>query len=71
MKTLYIVQHVHELSDGLEDEKLIGVFDRIETAEAAIKELKEKPGFSSSTNGFYIDKYEVNKLHWQDGFDTV
>jgi len=79
MKTAFVLQHLIILPDGKEDIKLIGVFDKIQEAEAAILQLQSQPGFSDFPNlinplsdntqsGFYIDKYSINEIHWREGF---
>jgi homoserine kinase type II len=56
--------------DGLDEELLIGVYDK-EEAKAAIDRLKEKPGFVNAREGFHIHPYEINRDHWTEGFPTV
>lgn len=69
-KTVYIVQHVHEFDEWNEDIKLFGAFSSRETAQEAINQLSKVEGFGDIPEGFSIDKYELDKVHWQEGFAT-
>ena len=82
MKSVFVLQHVHVISDAREDVKLIGVYRSLEAAHAAINRLNNQPGFAEhrrlvdplnddDANGFYIDEYELDKDHWSEGFVTV
>lgn len=71
MKTVFVVQHVHQLAGDNEDVKFIGVYATEEKARAAIARLTTQPGFSSVPDGFSIDEYELDKDNWQEGFVTV
>ena len=82
MKTVYLLQHLHKISDDKEDIKIIGIYDSKNKAIEAIEGLKYKPGFKkfpklinpktdSEEEGFYIDEYEINKDHWPDGYEAV
>lgn len=51
-----------------EDFKLLGVFESEEKANAAMRFASELPGFKSNVDGFTIDRYEVGKMHWAEGF---
>jgi hypothetical protein len=66
-KCVYLLQHVND-SGGIENAKVIGIFESEKNAENAINFLKDKPGFCASIKGFYIDRYELNKVWWQDGY---
>lgn len=67
---VFLVQHQHELTDGHEDVKFIGVYATQEDAGRAIERVKRQPGFRDSPEGFLVDKYEVGKDHWTEGFVT-
>ncbi len=68
---VYVLQHVHELEDGAEDVKFIGVYSSRENAEAAIIRLAQAPGFSEAVAGFHIDEYQVDKDQWVEGYSTL
>ncbi len=81
MKSVFVLQHVHVISDTQEDVKLIGVYRSLEAAHAAINRLNNQPGFTEhrrlvdpladdDANGFYIDEYELDKDHWSESFVT-
>lgn len=67
---VYVVHHVHEMLDGEEDVKLIGVYSSHEMAEAAVSRARTKPGFVAVPDGFSIDPYELDKDHWTEGYVT-
>lgn len=68
MTTAFVVQHVHELSDGSEDVKFIGVYSSRANAEAAVARLSQLAGFADATDGFSIDQYTLDRDHWTDGY---
>ena len=68
---VFILWHVHELESGNDDEKLIGVYQCEDDAKAAIERLRPQPGFKDTPEGFQIDRYEINKDHWTEGYVTV
>lgn len=68
MDVVYIVTHAHELPDGLEDIKLIGVYVSRESAENAVERTSQKAGFRETTEGFFIQEYQLGKDHWKEGF---
>jgi hypothetical protein len=71
MKTVYLLEHSHEISDtGEEDTKIIGVYSSRDMAEKAIERLVQQPGFRELPDYFNIDEYIVDQDHWEEGFVT-
>jgi hypothetical protein len=70
MDAVYILWHVHSV-DGTEDEKLIGVYRSEDDASAVVLKLRDKPGFRETLDGFSIDRYPLNRTHWEEGFVRV
>ena len=81
MKSVFIVQHLHTLPHGEEDVKMIGVYKSLEAAMAAVDKLKVQLGFRDNPrvvnpeidddpDGFYIDEYQLDTDHWEEGFIT-
>ena len=68
---VFVVQHVHEMEDGEENVKMIGVYSTRERAEQAVRRLQLQPGFADIPEGFCIDTYPVDKDHWTDGYVTL
>ncbi len=79
MQRVFLVQHLHTMSEGREDLKAIGIYASREEAEAAVKRAAAQPGFrdrpnlinpivDDETDGFYIDEFLVGKDHWEEGF---
>ena len=71
MTTVFVVQHVHSVGNGEdedEDIKLIGVYSTELHARAAIARLSTKPGFRETVQGFHITPQELDKDDWTEGF---
>jgi homoserine kinase type II len=47
---------------------LIGVYCTEPDAEAAIDRLKSKAGFVDAPKGFRVNRCELNRDHWEDGY---
>ena len=71
MKIVFLVRHTHELSEDVDDEKLIGVYETREDADAAIRRVSSQPGFRHFPDGFSVEEYEIGKDHWTEGFVTA
>lgn len=54
-----------------DDAKLIGTYRTEADARGAIERLRDQPGFRHFPDSFRIDKYELNKDHWKEGFVTA
>ncbi|RBY95633.1 hypothetical protein DQ237_14035 [Blastococcus sp. TF02-8] len=52
------------------EDKLCGVFSTKEVAESARANLIRQPGFRDYPDDFEINAYELDKIHWEDGFVT-
>jgi hypothetical protein len=68
MNSVFVVFHTHELSNGAEDVKMIGVFSSKERGESVISKLAKQSGFRDFPSGFSIDEYAIDTEHWQEGF---
>jgi homoserine kinase type II len=71
MDEVFLLWHVHELSDGDDDEKLIGVYRTEDEAQAAIERVGQQPGFVDHPEGFQTCPYQLNSDNWTEGFVTV
>lgn len=82
MTTVFVVQHLHTLPNGIEDIKLIGVYSSKESALTAVDRLKSRPGFCENPRvinpgiddddqGFYVDEYSLDDDNWTEGYITV
>jgi hypothetical protein len=71
MNSVFVLQHMHEMDDGDERIKFIGVYSSRMMAQAAIDRLSCAPGFSETPNGFHIDEYRIDQDHWAEGYITV
>jgi hypothetical protein len=67
MDEVFLLSHVSE-SD---DEKLIGIYRVQADAQAAIERLRNEPSFVTFPDGFHIDRYELNRDHWTEGYVTA
>lgn len=71
MKTVYLLQHVYQYGAHHEHEevKTLGIFDNEKDLTYAINKYKTLPGFKDfSEECFSVDKYELNKMEWDEGF---
>lgn len=68
---VFVVQHVHEVDEGNEEVKVIGVYSSEEAANAAVARLSLQPGFRETTSGFHVDRYIIDQDHWTEGFVPV
>ncbi|MGX6445248.1 DUF7336 domain-containing protein [Neobacillus sp. K501] len=72
MQYFYLLQHCYEKNYGeqvVEETKILGIYSSKALAEKAIERLKDLPGFNNySLDCFYIDKYEIDKDYWSEGF---
>lgn len=65
---VHVLQHVRTDSQHGEDVKLIGVYRSDAEARDAVERLKTLPGFRDCADGFQVDRYELDKDHWVEGF---
>ena len=68
MDSVVLLWHVHEIPDGHDDEKLIGVYRNENDARAAIGRLRDKPGFRELPEGFMYETHALNQDHWTEGY---
>jgi hypothetical protein len=79
MESVFVVQHLHLLPNSEDSVCFIGVYRTLDAAKAAIQRLGVQPGFckypqiidptqTDEEQGFYIDKCELDKDHWTEGF---
>jgi hypothetical protein len=68
---VFLLWHTNILPDGEEDDKLIGVYASVDDAEQAKQRSLLQPGFCDAPGGFVIDRYQVGKDHWTEGFVTI
>ncbi|MGC1903430.1 MAG: hypothetical protein WA715_06385 [Candidatus Acidiferrum sp.] len=68
MNDVYVLWYIREVEGEDDDEFFIGVYLTEADARAAIGRLSGKPGFCIFPDGFLIDRYELNRDHWADGF---
>jgi hypothetical protein len=71
MMDVFLLWHVHELPDGEEDTKLIGVYSSKELAEQAQRRAGAQPGFRDAPTGFCISRYTIDQDHWMEGYVTL
>jgi hypothetical protein len=70
MQNVYVLQHVSREGQSDEDVKLLGVYSSEVKANEALRTLSQQPGFCDNPKGFHIDAYELDKDHWEEGFDS-
>ncbi|MBN8888572.1 MAG: hypothetical protein J0I77_22860 [Rudaea sp.] len=70
MEKIFIVTHVHDLPNGEEDFKFVGVYATADAANAAVQRARQRTGFEDFPEGFSVDPYVIGQDHWVDGFVT-
>jgi hypothetical protein len=48
----------------------IGVYSSRQTAEEAVRKLRELSGFRDHPDGFHVESYQLDLDHWTEGFVT-
>jgi len=80
MEKVYLLEHLHVISENNECVKTIGIYASEKEAIAAVERLKEQSGFIDHPkinpdygdgSGFYISCYPLGKDHWAEGFVTL
>lgn len=67
---VYALEHIYT-DDTHTGCKFLGYFDDAELLEKAREQALTLPGFRTYPDGITIRKYELNKIHWQDGFNSI
>jgi hypothetical protein len=66
MRSIFLLSHaIEEREDSL---KIIGMFSTREMALAAKQAAIKLEGFKEYPEGFFIDKYTLDKSGWTSGF---
>jgi hypothetical protein len=68
---VFVLQHVHAVTHGEEDIKMIGIYSSRALAEQAMGRLRRQPGFCDAPAGFAIDTYTIDEDNWREGYVTV
>ena len=71
MATVFLLWHVHKLTEETDDEKLIGVYSSEARAMEARTRVAIQPGFRDQPEGFEIHAYELDRDGWPEGFVTI
>ncbi|HEY4171328.1 MAG TPA: hypothetical protein VGM96_31340 [Reyranella sp.] len=71
MEIYELFHYDQEDDDGIDFQKLIGVYSSEKKAEDAIERLRDKPGFRDCPNGWLICPIVVDEeTAWENGFVT-
>jgi hypothetical protein len=66
MRSVFLLWHTHDLPDGGEDAKLLGVYSSRQLAEKKIEEKYRNLAAFEGDGDFVIDEYEVDQDNWED-----
>ncbi len=69
-RQVVILFPVHDLGDGDEDVKIVGVYSDEDSADAAIVRKRDTPGFGEHPEGFQKSTYTLDRDAWSEGFIT-
>lgn len=67
---VYALEHIYT-DETHTSCKFLGYFDDMEKLEEAKENALNLPGFRTYPEGLIIRKYQLNKIHWQNGFSSV
>lgn len=67
---IYILDHTYS-DDSHRNTKILGFCDTMKNVEKLKSEALKLPGFNCYPNSFIINKYIINKIHWENGFESV
>lgn len=67
---IYVPNHTYS-DDSNRDSKVLGFCDTIENAKKLKSEALKLTGFNRYPDCFIINKYVINKIHWEKGFEIV
>ena len=67
---IYALEHIYT-DETHTDCKFLGYFDDMEKLIEAKENSLRLPGFRTYPEGLVIKKHQLNKIHWQNGFDSV
>ena len=71
MKEVYVVTHQRpEEAESTGSFKTIGIYETAESANEAVVRAQTRPGFRDFINGFLVDKIDIEKDYWTEGFIT-
>lgn len=67
---VYGLEHIYT-DETHTDCKFLGYFDDLDKLKKAKENALTLPGFSEYPDGLVIKKCQLNKIHWEDGFNSV
>jgi hypothetical protein len=67
---VYALDHIYT-DETHTDWKFLGYFDDMKMLEKAKEKALTLPGFRDYPDGMSVRKCELNKIHWQDGFNSI
>lgn len=67
---VFLLQHSYLLDrvSDIYETKILGIYSSEQVATDAISRYRKLDGFKLHPDDFYIDKYEVDKDGWTEGF---
>lgn len=65
---LYLLHYICELSDDIENTKLIGVYSNYEYAKKSLNKLEKSLKHSEFLEYFEISETKLDRIDWSEGF---
>jgi hypothetical protein len=65
---VFLAAHVFEYPDGHDNVRIIGVFSSNRKARAAIRQVREKPGFRERKRKFEVSRCVLDTVDWTEGY---
>ena len=67
-RVYYLLQHVAREGKDDEDMKVLGIYSSLKNAKSAVRKYKKVVGFRRYPEGFYIERWALNRGAWTEGF---
>lgn len=67
---IYVLNHTYS-DDSYRDSKVLGFCDTVQNVKKLKSEALKLPGFNRYPDSFIINKYIINKIHWEKGFEIA
>lgn len=65
---VWLLHHIRELGDDVQEVKFIGVYSTEDKGQAAIERLRLQPGFADYPDGFELESARLDQDSWVEGF---
>ena len=71
MDAVFLLEHVYQAEEGIEERKRIGIYASEGDAQSAVNRLRIQPGFCDYPDNFVIQPYVIDQDNWTEGYDSI